>query len=132
MVRLLRFTVHHEQPILTSPLLSHVHFILFSKTINSIQWHYPPCPALAECFALLEAFLKCNENWVTSRCTSEELNSISENLNILLHFLKLEKLYSIEFWKEDIRRVEASVTHLYCFLQNLIKAIIPYPTMTIF
>jgi hypothetical protein len=44
----------------------------------------------------------------------------------------MEKSYAYTFWEADYRRIEASVVHFYTFLQLFIKAIIPYPTMTIF
>jgi hypothetical protein len=49
-----------------------------------------------------------------------------------MYFITLEKTYAVCFWAQDPRRVQASITHFYTFLQILIKAIIPYPTMSLF
>jgi hypothetical protein len=60
------------------------------------------------------------------------LEEVETGINQLMQFIAMEKSYAFIFWRADHRRIEASITHFYAFLQLFAKAIIPYPTMTIF
>lgn len=132
MVCLLRFIFPDGSPQTKPSVLHRVTMHRISHVSVDAGWPISVCPTLAQIYIILESFIKDPTNWHISKCQLEELEGVQQEVDQLMHFVQLEKSYAQSFWGKDPRRIEASTVHFYTFLQLLVRAVIPYPTMNLF